>query len=237
MAVRLPTTTAYWNLRAEQVMDRVFNPDALAPRPNNHNDHSELEAVEVAVHEPPPPPPPVRPQTSPTPAVAPQGSNPWLVSLLTGVAVAGAVTSGSLLIHWQTSRDQLAQERNLLMIERLRASTPLQSQALQPSTAASSETLPPPPPEPEWIRELEPLEAVLPPLPAAPAGPLPQLTGVVQGPGGSSSAIFQIGASSLSAGVGEAIGSSGWILESVSDAGAVIHQNGRRHSLTVGGVF
>ena len=235
LAVRLPTTTAYWNLRAEQVMDRVFDPDALAPRRTNQ---PELEAVEVAVHEPPPPPPPptVRPQAPPAPAVTPQGSNPWLISLLTAVAVAGAVSSGWLLIHWQTSRDQLAQERSLLMIERLRASTPPQPQARKPAQAASTEMLPPPPPEPEWIRELEPQKAALPPLPPDP-GPLPQLTGVVQGPGSSSSAIFQIGASSLSAGLGEAIGSSGWILDSVSDAGAVIRRNGRRHSLAVGGVF
>ena len=72
---------------------------------------------------------------------------------------------------------------------------------------------------------------------ATPSGPMPQLTGVVQGPGGNSSAIFQFGASSFSAGLGEAIGSSGWVLDSVGEAGAVIRRNGQRHNLAVGGVF
>tara|TARA_B100001173_G_scaffold297135_1_gene293509 strand:+ start:106 stop:420 length:315 start_codon:yes stop_codon:yes gene_type:complete len=75
------------------------------------------------------------------------------------------------------------------------------------------------------------------PISATPRGPMPQLTGVVQGPGGNSSAIFQFGSSSFSAGLGEAIGSSGWMLDSISEAGAVIRRNGQRHNLAVGGVF
>ena len=66
---------------------------------------------------------------------------------------------------------------------------------------------------------------------------MPQLIGVVQGPGGNSSAIFQLGSNSLSAGLGEAIGSSGWVLDSVSESRAVIRRNGQRHTLAVGGVF
>ena len=72
---------------------------------------------------------------------------------------------------------------------------------------------------------------------AIPSGPMPQLTEVVQGPGGNSSAIFQFGASSFSAGLGEAIGSSGWVLDSVGEAGAMIRRNGQLHNLAVGGVF
>jgi hypothetical protein len=65
---------------------------------------------------------------------------------------------------------------------------------------------------------------------------LPQLTGVVQGPGNSSSAIFLLGSNSLSSGIGTAIGSSGWVLESVSESGAVISRDGHRRSLAVGGI-
>ena len=67
--------------------------------------------------------------------------------------------------------------------------------------------------------------------------PIPQLTGVVKGPGGSSSAIFQLGQGSVSAGIGEAIGSSGWVLSEVTDSGAVISHNGQRQTLSVGGLF
>ena len=230
-------------------MNKVFETDALEP-------------VEVAVHEHEIPiQPHARPaveQPAPSkPAYRqPANSATGLISWLTVVAVAGTVSSGWLLSHWQSSRDQLAQERNLLMLERLRgASTPQQS--TQRTTVVRPEAsvdLSPPTPEPAWMSELEPLtleETKLPamasppvatpssatPISATPRGPMPQLTGVVQGPGGNSSAIFQFGSSSFSAGLGEAIGSSGWMLDSISEAGAVIRRNGQRHNLAVGGVF
>ena len=103
-----------------------------------------------------------------------------------------------------------------------------------------------PPPAPEWMTSLKPpappirprlaLSPVAPePLPML--SPMPQLTGVVQGPGGNSSAIFQLGATSLFAGIGEAIGSSGWRLDSISSGGAVISQQGQQRTLSVGGLF
>ena len=92
-------------------------------------------------------------------------------------------------------------------------------------------------PLPLPIRQLPHPEASIAAAPAPVTTPLPDLTGVVQGPAGSSSAIFQIGSHSMSAGIGDAIGSSGWTLESVSETGAVISQNGQKRNLTVGGVF
>ena len=230
-------------------MNKVFETNALEP-------------VEVAVHEheipipSPDRPAAEQPATSEQADRQPANSATGLISFLTVVAVCGTVSSGWLLSHWQSSRDQLAQERNLLMLERLRgASTPQQAAqrtaVVQPEASAA---LLPPPPEPAWMSELEPLtleETKLPamasppvatpssatPISATPRGPMPQLTGVVQGPGGNSSAIFQFGSSSFSAGLGEAIGSSGWMLDSISEAGAVIRRNGQRHNLAVGGVF
>ena len=213
MTVRFPTSDAYWNLRAEQVMNKVFETPVFESR--------DLEPVEVAVHEPPPVPPPTPQQ--PLPPSQPVRTNNGLLGLLTVVAVTGVVSSGWLLSHWLNSRDQLAQERSLLMLERLRSSA-----APQPTEASA--TLSPAAPEPAWMDELQP-------VPPIPTGPLPQLTGVVQAPGGNSSAIFQLGSNSLTAGLGEAIGSSGWVLDSVSESGAVIRRNGQQHTLAVGGVF
>ena len=217
MAVRLPTSRAYWNLRAEQVMDKVFDQDALhSSRPN------QLIPVDVDVHEPPPPTPPAPAATSTT---------PWLLLIVSGIAVAGAVNSGWLISSLLQSRSQLDQERNLLMLERL------QAEASSPAE-----------PEPEWMASLEPpappsslglaLSPAAPePLPIPTLTPMPQLTGVVQGPGGNSSAIFQLGTTSLSAGIGESIGSSGWRLDSISSGGAVISQHGQQRTLSVGGLF
>jgi hypothetical protein len=217
LAVRLPTSRAYWNLRAEQVMDKVFDQDALhSSRPN------QLIPVDVDVHEPPPPTPPAPAATTTT---------PWLLLIVSGIAVAGAVNSGWLISSLLQSRSQLDQERNLLMLERLQA---------EASTPAE--------PEPEWMASLEPpappsslglaLSPAAPePLPIPTLTPMPQLTGVVQGPGGNSSAIFQLGTTSLSAGIGESIGSSGWRLDSISSGGAVISQHGQQRTLSVGGLF
>ena len=217
MAVRLPTSRTYWNLRAEQVMDKVFDQDALNSSRPNH-----LIPVDVDVHEPPPPTPPAPAATSTT---------PWLLLIVSGIAVAGAVNSGWLISSLLQSRSQLDQERNLLMLERLQA---------EASTPAE--------PEPEWMASLEPpappsslglaLSPAAPePLPIPTLTPMPQLTGVVQGPGGNSSAIFQLGTTSLSAGIGESIGSSGWRLDSISSGGAVISQHGQQRTLSVGGLF
>ncbi len=220
LAVRLPTSRAYWNLRAEQVMDKVFDQEALNPSRANH-----LIPVDVDVHEPPPAPP-APPAAKPGPSQAATSSTSWLLLIVSGIAVAGTVNSG-----WLISR---------LMVERLQAEV---------STTAEPEPepqLPPPPPEPEWMTSLEPpappisprlaLSPVAPePLPML--SPMPQLTGVVQGPGGNSSAIFQLGTTSLSAGIGENIGNSGWRLDSISGGGAVISQQGQQRTLSVGGLF
>ena len=154
-------------------------------------------------------------------------------------------------------------ERNLLLVERLRqdiaAGTHGDSRA---TTTATLSDLPPPtteqpPAQQPTARQPDPVglaPLTLPirqsPLPGknltspllrdSPPGRIdnePQLTGVVQGPGGSSSAIFQVGQGSLSAGIGEPIGNSGWTLDAINDTGAVIRRNGERRNLSVGGVF
>jgi len=71
---------------------------------------------------------------------------------------------------------------------------------------------------------------------AAPSGPVPELVGVVQIPGRSGSAIFQLGGSSTNALVGDQIGSSGWRLQSATGDTAVIEKGGveRRISISSG---
>ena len=217
-----------------------------------------LEPIAVAVHEPEvPSPPAVQPAAQQPVQSPPPKPSTGLISLLTLVAVAGTVSSGWLLSDWQSSRRQLAQQRSLLMRERLQGPSSTQSVTAQATSSQpeDSDKFPPPPPEPAWISELEPLtteEIQLPPMTTTPTataqlsaaplntaeqGPIPQLSGVVQGPGGNSSAIFQLGSNSFSAGLGEAIGNSGWVLDSVSEAGAVISRNGKQHNLAVGGAF
>lgn len=232
MATRLPTSSSYWTLRAEQVMDRVFE-----------QQDSDLVPVDVAVQDVPVTAP--APPSEPAPSSRRSDSRPWLVPALSGVAMAGVVSSLWLANHWTVARSQLDLERNLLLMERLRERDDA-AQTDPPQQAKASEAALNPPPleqEPDWVTELEPLTVpVQPVLQSAPPPPaidevLPMLTGVVQGPGGTSSAIFQLNNASISSGIGDAIGSSGWTLSSVSEAGAVIQRNGERRNLSVGGLF
>ena len=209
-------------------MDRVFdNPWGSTRHSSTHN--RQLVPVEVAIHEP------IQPSIA---QVAPQAaahmaaqSSGWQTALLTGIAVAGLLSSGWLLFDLQRSARTLERERNVALVERLRAN----EKAVAPT------------PEPTTVDRLEPLTLPIQSLPMPPIGlaptestpisPLPMLTGVMQSPGGRSSAIFQINNASVSAEIGESVGSSGWTLASVGASSAVIRNNGQERTLSVGGVF
>ena len=139
------------------------------------------------------------------------------------------------------------------------------TQAAAPKPTHQDGNLPPPPPgggEP-WMEELATLPAsnapaaevlqvpinsrITSPAPAATGattsssggggGGAPQLVGVVQVPGQSGSAIFQLGSSSTSAAVGEGIGNSGWRLRSASGDSAVIEKGGEQRRVRISSGF
>ena len=203
-------------------MDQVFDREAVATPTQPH-----LVPVDVDVHEP----------TADTPDQ--RSALPWLLPLISGIAVAGVICSAWLVSSLQRSRLELEQQQNIALIERLREQLAAQESraeavATPEDAPVAIETL-----EPLTLPIQQPLETALQssdPIPA-PMELVPQLTGVVQGPEGNSSAIFGLGQSSVSAGIGDAIGSSGWILSAVTDSGAVITRNGQSRTLSVGGLF
>ena len=265
----IPTSRAYWELRAEQVLNRVFSPEAPID--------VEVQDAETAAAAAPQRP--RRPDSSSArpPAGMPQADT-WL---LVGISLLVTLTTGFTLLGlslWQQSQQAVRQERSMLLVERLRSMGP----AVVPPAAelaglgqtspsaqvlpdpATGDGLPPPPVEP-WMEELASLPAssaprtqVLqvpmssrvaspaPPAAAAPAPPstpppppanLPQLVGVVQVPGRPASAIFQVEGSSTSAASGEAIGNSGWRLQSASGDSAVIERQGVQQRITISSGF
>mgnify|MGYP006268219767 CR=1 FL=1 len=256
-----PSTTsrAYWELRAEQVMDRVFAA-ASAPLPPAQRTEPPIELVEV--------------HDGGASPMAASGPRPWLIAghvvparlalgLAAGLTCLGLGTGLSLWHGWSEAHQDLRQERNLRLLEGIRslAAAPAASNPSPPAGTAAGEGLPPPPPTEPWIEDLGQLGGPgsgLAPLqvplsgtlraPAPPASPatggaaavgsdgVPQLLGVVQIPGRPGSAIFQLGGSSSNALVGEAIGSSGWRLVSTSGNGVVIERGGvsRRVSISSG---
>ena len=225
MSARVPTSRAYWNLRAEQVMDNVFD-RGTATAPTQPG----VVPVDVDVHEPTTKPSEPRERRSPS---------TWLLPLISGIAVTGVIGSAWLVSSLQRSRLQLERQQSAALIEQLREQVAAQESRAQDTAAPEDASI--------AIQSLEPLTVpiqqplTVEPLGSdqalAPMGPIPQLTGVVKGPGGSSSAIFQLGQGSVSAGIGEAIGSSGWVLSEVTESGAVISRNGQRQTLSVGGLF
>ena len=249
------TSRAYWELKAEQVMDRVF---ANAGR-----------SEPTTLHAPPPPPPAaseepidveVRDTSRHGPRSWPQAwARPWQIAAAS-VACLTLIGGFSLWQSWSEARNDLRQERNLRILEGIRSlgAAPDSSGTSTAPSTTDNEVLPPPPPSEPWIEELGQLEARSPggvaplqvplngtlqapapaaTLPVAPAaGTTPELLGVVQIPGKPGSAIFQVGGSSTNALVGESIGGSGWRLVSTSGDSAVIERGGtsRRVSISSG---
>ncbi|UPM49531.1 hypothetical protein MY494_09300 [Synechococcus sp. A10-1-5-1] len=215
------TSKAYWELKAEQVMDRVFHPSP----PQASKERSELqEAIEVDVREATP-----TQASRPTPTARFQSlhSKQWLFAALLLCALGGGV---GLWQGWNTAQRQLRLERNARLLSDLR-------NLKTSEKPTSSDSLPPPPVEEAWIAQLPPLPAVPAPPEIAATSPqpvLPELVGVVQIPGQRGSAIFQQGTSSSNALVGEQIGSSGWRLISIQSDGALIERNGMRRRVSIG---
>ena len=243
MPSRLSTSRAYWNLRAEQVMDRVFK-----------DGEQTLETVQVRVDTPAP-----EMRAPEMPANQPTGLS-WPQVCLVALGVIGVLGSGALALHWNLTQQTLERERNLALIERLRGNRPggtataagTQPPVTTPAAGPSGTVPPDDPPEIAMApitttTELDPITVPLPttpvqilpadtPISAAPA-PQPMLVGVVHSDNGGGSAIFQLGDLSLSAFPGDLIGNSGWTLRSVGDQGAVIERDGASQTLSVGGAF
>jgi hypothetical protein len=248
------TSRAYWELKAEQVMDRVFlNATDPEPRPAASAAAPDATApIEVAVRE----------AAGPRPWLGPNGT-PSL-AMACGLAALSLLACLGLWRGWSEAHNDLRQERNLRLLEGIRGLAVPAGDGGPLQASANADGLPPPPPTEPWIEELQQLEArpgALAPLqvplsgtlraPAPPlssgaissaaplasgSGGMPELLGVVQIPGRSGSAIFQVGGSSSNALVGDSIGNSGWRLVATSGDGAVIERGGvtRRVSISAG---
>jgi hypothetical protein len=176
------TSKAYWELRAEQVMDRVFV-NAGRNAPAEEPDTIEVEVRDATTTASPAPasaaPASRNPASSKASTIWQQLATPLSIALaisLSGLGVGGAV------VLWHGShqaRQDLQQERNLRLLQGLRTleapAPPSQEQTLATPTA---EAAPPAAPQNPWIEELEPLGGS-----AAPLKPLQvPLNGTLQVP-------------------------------------------------------
>ena len=147
MPSRLSTSTAYWNLRAEQVMDQVF-----------HAAEPSLKAVEIQVE--PAPDPANNPIAAPLPTTR-LSIQPWQQLTLIGVTLGALLCSAWLARNWQLSEQALYRERTLALTEKLKASaTPFQPAPAKPAEPKKEEPAKPAEPaKPEEPKKEEPKPA------------------------------------------------------------------------------
>lgn len=197
---RLPISRAYWELKAEQMMNRVFDPDQtidlqvdpeVAPSPHRPPAGGSTPwtgrgqrslAAQATANDPPqeavPPPLHLSPSGHPP--------TPWLWLALAGMGLVSTIAALLFVQQWTQLQRSLSQERNLLMVERLRSlgpanpepmptqvqllSTPAPpsleaiprgQQLVAPGAQVAESVAPPPPPEEPWMQQLSelPLEA------------------------------------------------------------------------------
>ncbi|MCP9775453.1 hypothetical protein [Cyanobium sp. WAJ14-Wanaka] len=172
------------------------------------------------------------------------------VAATAGIAILG--TSLMAFGLWQANQRTATEERNLLLLNQLKTATSQTAREVAGKKLPIhlDESLPPPPPQQEpWMEELAQLPAngaSNMPLIQVPVGKslnsktaqvtensTPVLIGVIQGPSGSGSAIFQIQGTIATAAVGERIGASGWTLRRTTGEGAAIESNGVQRNLSV----
>jgi len=199
---RIPISRAYWELKAEQMMNRVFDPDQtidlqvdpeVAPSPHRPpaggstpwTGRGQLSlAAQATAKDPPKEAVPPAPQ--PSPSGHPATPWPWLVALA-GMGLVSTIAALLFVQQWTQLQRSLSQERNLLMVERLRSlgpanpePTPTQVQVLTTPAAPSLEAIPrsqplvapgaqiaesvapPPPPEEPWMQQLSELPSAAP---------------------------------------------------------------------------
>jgi hypothetical protein len=215
---RIPTSRAYWNLRAEQILNRVFEREApIDVSPSTTPAPVSLSAPAVALNPPTEPARTAEPahtaEPLPTPAAPRQTSagrpirrrvgtvpampaprrrdSPLALPALLGGVGALSLLGGLLYLnHWNQMQRSLSQERNLLLMERLRelgpaasapsptatapaapaapslppVSAPATATAAAP-TAGIGEDAPPPPPEEAWMSDLATLPSSSGPAP------------------------------------------------------------------------
>lgn len=159
------TSRTFWELKAEQVMDRVFS--AGLPSLGRGGEVALLDhsPIDVQVRDEP-----LRQSAAAVAATAPAARHRPLVPALLLLSLLGVGSSLLLWRNWNQATAALHKERTVQLLERLRAIGPVQppeAAALPaPGTAAALAgtaalapygNLPPPPPEEAWIQELAPL--------------------------------------------------------------------------------
>ena len=223
---------AYWELRAEQVMDRVFAGETgTSTSATAHSSGRDDDTIEVEVRESPPmappAPAPVRRVWPHLPLTSLKLPRPRLTLILAGsLACLSVGTSIGLWSGWNEARQDLRQERNLRLLEGIRSlgsDAPAADGAAGKGAAAAGAGLPPPPPSEPWIQELGQLENGA----AGGAPPLQvPLSGTLQSPAPAASASAPAAAAAAASPAAGAVPELLGVVQIPGKAGSAIFQVG-----------
>jgi len=253
-----PKSRLFWELKAEQVLNRIFEPDAVAPETSSSGTTTDFTDVEI-IHFSPVHNPGIPTGHADLKTNSAIGAKPWAAISLIGMATI-ALTA---VIQAKTQRNAFEKANNLQLLTQLRQhdSTDKTKKLEQSSkSVAESNFLPPTPPSEEWIQELAklpgsdgsnidllkvPLQGTVKPLPApgvnntisrptaSSVNSLPLLLGVIQGVGKSGAAIIKWEGDSTSVNSGETIGTSGWRLRETNSESAIIERGGQQKRISI----
>ena len=253
----------FWELKADQVLNRVFDQQNAEPASTNRNEFTDVEILSFRAHES------LEGTNNPQEKKVhtPTSKQLWLTF---GITSAAALSLAFFHLASEHQRS-LVQAHNLHLLRQLREDGQRGSEQGNPKNSTIndnqiiSSSVPPTPPNEEWMEELAKLppsdtrasELLKVPLhgtlktgqqstPSAQTSigttggnraDLPQLLGIIQGVGTRGAAIIQWNGTSANVNVGEAIGTSGWLLRSSNGESAVIERSGlqRRISINAGG--
>jgi hypothetical protein len=257
-AGKASTSRQFWELKAEQVLNKIFEQDSLTPKPSSSGTSTEFTDVEI-IHFSAAQKPGDHLGKMDSKTNNPIGTKPWKVVSLAGMA-AIALTA---LIQNTSQQNALEKAHNLQLLAQLRQHDSTDNaQYLKGSnqTTADSNYTPPSPPPEEWIQELAKLPEsdgshpglLKVPLPGAVKSPppirtgninprttensgnsVPTLLGVIQGVGKSGSAIIQWEGISTSINSGETIGTSGWRLRETNGESIIIERAGQHKRISI----
>ena len=253
----------FWELKADQVLNKVFDQQQADDPSTNAKAFTDVEILNFQSHGTPA----ANNNTQQTTNPGSTSRKPWLTLGIASAAALllalihlateqqrSLVQAHNLRLLGQLREDSLrgSQQAN-------------QSNQTINVDQPTSSSVPPSPPDEEWIEELAKLppsetrasdllkvplngtlQAVEQPRSSnqttigAVAGNkilLPQLLGIIQGAGTRGAAIIQWDGTSANVNIGEAIGTSGWLLRSTYGESAIIERGGvqRRISITAGG--
>ena len=132
----LPTSRAYWELKADQMMNRVFAPE------------EPIDLDPLSPHRPLPPLATQSPRVQPSAdrersaqdrnAREPSPLTALLLAALGGMGLVGALSAVLLVQQWAGLQRSLSQERSLLLVERLRVLGPATTPSPSPRDLSTS---------------------------------------------------------------------------------------------------